>query len=179
MKNWKVPAVILPLLYFGWSLAWDIIYKSVNPNLFDGLVILWLVVLVATFIWLLIILPWKRIKIKFISYGLIRNWKVPAIILVLLIVAMAFRWSTISSQTTSTAVLKHVQDNWNGSVYEQRYPTKGGYTEKIVKDSTLITTSSQGLTYIWGFVLVGSILWLLIAVSKTKKVDDNKEYLKA
>lgn len=172
MKNWKVPAVILPLLYFGWSLAWDIIYKSVNPNLFDGLVILWLVVLVATFIWFLIILPWKRIKIKFISYGLIRNWKVPGIILVLLIVAMVFRWSIVSSQTISSATLKYRQDNWNGAVYQRYYPSNGYYGERLVKPpSDIMWFKSQSLTATWGIMAAGSTLWLLIAVSKTKKKD--------
>jgi apolipoprotein N-acyltransferase len=176
MKSWKVPAVILPCVCFGGYFA--LVSINWGGDTLDILSALWAVLIVGTVIWLLLALPWRKIKITLMNCGLIRNWKVSGIILVLLILAMAFRWSTISSQTTSTAVLKHVQDNWNGAVYEQQYPTKGGYNETIVKDSTLITTSSQGLTYIWGFVLVGSILWLLIAVSKTKKVDDNKEYLK-
>lgn len=177
MKNWKVPAIMLPLLFFGFYLvvtfnkSWGI-----TRDMLDIFAVLWLVIMLATVIWLLIVLPWKGMKIRFMNHVLMRNWKVPGIILVLLIVAMSFRWSTISSQTTSSAVLKHVQDNWNGAVYEQRYPTKGGYDEKIVRYPTLIPISSQELTPIWGLCLTGSILWLLIAVSKTRKVDNDKEY---
>lgn len=105
---------------------------------------------------------------------LMKNWKVPAIILVLLIVAMAFRWSNVSSQTTTKATIKYKQDNWNGAVYQQYYPTSGGYDEKIVGDPPT-AISSQDLTIAWGLVLTGSILWLLIAISKTKKVEVDKE----
>ena len=173
MKNWKIPAVILPLLFFGWILACDIIYQSMDTNSFDSLVILWFMIILANFVWLLFVFPWKRIKVKLKKNNnrLIGNWKIPTIILVLLIIAMTFRWSTISSQTTSKAVLKHVQDNWSGTVYEQSYPIKGGYNEKIVRHQTLISFNSQDLTVIWGLSLTGSIIWLLIAVSKTKKED--------
>lgn len=94
-----------------------------------------------------------------------KNWKVPGIILALLILAMTFRWSPISSQTTSNLTLKHTQDNWNGAVFEQRYPMSGGYSEKLV-GYPLTAMRSQDLTVVWGLMLSGSILWLLVAVGR-------------
>ena len=104
-----------------------------------------------------------------------RNWKVPGIILILLILAMTFRWSTVSTQTTSSSTIKLRQDNWNGAVYKQRYSTSGGYSEGQVKlPSDLMWFDSQSLTAVWGVLVAGSTLWLLIAVSKTKKKDANE-----
>lgn len=105
-----------------------------------------------------------------------KNWKIPTIILILLILAIAFRWSTVSSQTLTREVLKFEKDNWNGSVYQQRYNINGGYNETRVKPpSDLIWVDSQGLTITWGIMTAGSTFWLLYAVSKTKKkeVEDN------
>ena len=98
-----------------------------------------------------------------------RNWRVPGIILALLILAMTFRWSPISSQTTSSTTLKHTQDNWNGAVFEQRYPMSGGYSEKLV-GYPITAMISQDLTVVWGLMLSGSILWLLYAVSKNEVI---------
>ena len=103
---------------------------------------------------------------------LMKNWKVPAIILVLLIVAMTFRWSTVSSQTTTSATIKHRQDNWNSSVYKHYYSKNGEYSEKMVKyPSDIMCFDSKSLTVAWGLMAVISTSWLLVAVSKTKKKE--------
>ena len=101
-----------------------------------------------------------------------RNWKVPGIILILLILAMTFRWSTVSSQTLTREVLKFEKDNWNSSIYQQRFNVSGVFSEKLVRSpSDLMWFDSQSLTAVWGVLVAGSTLWLLIAVSKTKKKD--------
>ena len=175
MKNWKVPAVILPLLGISGFLTLDSLNQSMDAVLFNGLLILWLMAMITTIFWLLIGLSWKRTKIKLMSSELMKNWRIPGIVLILLILAMTFRWSAVSSHTTTSAVLKHVQDNWNGAVYEQRYPTKGGYSEMRVKSpSDLIWFDSQDLTIAWGVMAAGSTLWLLYAVSKIKKKNANE-----
>jgi hypothetical protein len=115
--------------------------------------------------------------------GELKNWKVPAIILVLLILAMTLRWSTVStqtttsSQTTAKAVIKHRQDNWNGAIYQQYYPAKGSYSETQVKTpSDIIWFDSQDLTIAWGVMAATSTIWLLYAVSKVKsKRNVNEE----
>lgn len=173
MNNWKVPAVILPIVSFGGFFLLDNLDKS-GYLLSDTLIYSWFILIAVPVIWLFV-LSWKRVKNKsFMSNGLIENWKVPAIILVLLIIAMAFRWSTVSSQTTSRATIKHKQDNWNGAVYQQYYPTSGVYNEKLVRYPPS-SIRSQDLTILWGVTLTGSILWLLFAVSRTKKVEIDKE----
>jgi len=178
MKNWKIPAVIVALVYFFGYLVFSINWAmGMTRNILGILGIVWIVIILATVIWLLLVFPWKKMKIKLMDYGLIKDWKIPGIILVLLILAMTVRWSTVSSQTTSYVTIKYRTDNWNGAVYEQRYSTSGGYNEKLVRDP-FTPIKSQDLTVIWGGMLTGSILWLLIAVSQIKKVDADKEYLK-
>jgi len=101
-----------------------------------------------------------------------KNWKIPGIILCLLILAMVFRWSTVSSQTLSTSNIIFKKDNWNSSVYQQRYYTNGSFSEKLAQPpSDLMWFDSQSLTAVWGVMMAGSTFWLLFAVSKTKKDD--------
>ena len=119
-----------------------------------------------------------------------KNWKVPAIILAVLIIAMAFRWTNDKLTTTNNSIIKYKTDNWNGAVYQDTFGTY--YYEKIIgrphvqmdrysfesNSLNMAWYSSQGLTIAWGIMLTGSILWLLIAVGKTKKVEVNKDHLK-
>ena len=98
-----------------------------------------------------------------------KNWKIPGIILFLLIVAMIFRWSTVSSQTLSDAVIKFERDNWNGSIYQTIYGANV-YREKLVQPpSDYMWLDSQILTVVWVVLAAVSIIWLLFSVSRIKK----------
>lgn len=190
MKNWKVPAVILALVCFGGYLALVSIYWGMGTTLFIGdfaydksdildiLSILWTVIMLVAAIWLLLVIPWKRIQIKLRSYDGMRNWKVPGIILTLLILAMAFRWSIVSSQVNAitskiSSTVKFQKDNWNSALYKLVYTTDGKYSKNMV-NSPPVGISSESLTFVWVGLTGGSIIWLLYAVSKTKKKDTNE-----
>ena len=185
MKNWKIPAVILALVFFGGYWVFKVIF-GMGTTLFigefaydikdvlDNLVILWSMIMVVTVIWLLLVLPWKRMKIKLRSYELMKNWKVPGIILLLLILAMTFRWSIVSSQvntitTKISSTVKFQKDNWNNVLYKQLYTTDGKYSENMVNVSS-IGINSESLTFIWTGLTGGNVIWLLYAVGKKEVI---------
>lgn len=104
-----------------------------------------------------------------------KNWRLPGIILILLILAMAFRWSIVSSQVNIisskiSSTVKFKKDNWNSALYKQLYTTDGKYSENMVNGSP-IGINSESLTFIWGGLTGVNVIWLLYAVSKTKKKE--------
>lgn len=103
-----------------------------------------------------------------------KNWKIPSVILILLIVAMLFRWSTISSQTTSSSVIKFQKDNWNGAISHQAYYTNGNYNEKLVNPPIMWIWSNY-LTNAWIVTTGGTVLWLLLSLRTLKKPPSNKD----
>lgn len=168
MKNWKVPAIILPLLFFSGCLAF-------SANWVDGAIlgVSWLVIMLATAIWLLLVLPWKRIKIKLISYELMRNWKAPGIMLILLILAMVLRWGELGSRTLNSNTDKYKVDHWNGAVYKDSF-TVSGFKETIEHRASY---DSESLTEMWKYALGIDVIWLLIAVSKIKRKSNSENNL--
>ena len=60
-----------------------------------------------------------------------KNWKAPAIILGLLILAFVFRWGDLSSTTNNGTTVKTKIDHWNGAVWQETIKN-GSYTEKII-----------------------------------------------
>lgn len=80
MKNWKIPAIILPLLVLGGYFALASISGGtlfigeyaydISGSIQNILAVSWLAIMLATAIWLLLVLPWKRMKPN--NYGLIR-----------------------------------------------------------------------------------------------------------
>lgn len=159
-----------------------------------------------------------------------KNWKVPGIILVLLIMAMVLRWGSVSSSTNNGIVTKTLVDRWSGTIWQETIKN-GSYNEKIVNQSwfeasrapiekqvevskpilqtnlpseyntgskydlekynifnpkyeKVIETihippppiywlSRNGLTKIWGWIMMINIIWLLYAVIKVKRKDEN------
>lgn len=102
-----------------------------------------------------------------------KNWKLPSLILVLLIIAMIFRWNVVNVSVAPGAVgeIRYQIDNWNGSIIEKRYVPSipnTGYAEIIAKPPFMWIWSKY-LTATWGIFTSGSIIWLLYAVSKTNK----------
>ena len=63
-----------------------------------------------------------------------KNWRVPAVVLVLLIMAMAFRWGSISSSTNNGIATKTLVDRWNGAIWQETIKN-GNYDDKIVSPS--------------------------------------------
>ena len=165
-----------------------------------------------------------------------KNWKVPAVTLILLILAMVFRWGNVSSSTNNGIATKTLVDRWNGAIWQETIKN-GSYNEKIVnpswfesmrkpvekqveykesvylkppprpdeaqnrfqylideqnktyeeeqKNATKTKTiqeppppiywvSSNGITKIWGWLVLINVIWLLYAVGKTKKKDTSE-----
>ena len=65
-----------------------------------------------------------------------KNWRVPAVVLVLLIMAMAFRWGNIGSSTNNGIATKTLVDRWNGAIWQETIKN-GSYDDKIVSPSWL------------------------------------------
>ena len=107
-----------------------------------------------------------------------KNWKVPGLILALLITAMLFRWDTVSSQTISSGysqgVVKFEKDNWNGAIYQRTYSSRGNYGEKLV-NPPFMWIWSKYLTTAWGLATGGTVLWLVLSLRTPKKTLVNKE----
>lgn len=105
-----------------------------------------------------------------------KNWKVPAIILVLLIVAMAFRWdvdtSTGNGGSTGAIVSKFRSDRWNGAIYHETM-TNSYYNKYTIKRQKFPYdwNSSDYLTKIWGVATVGCVVWLLYGLNISKKKE--------
>ena len=101
-----------------------------------------------------------------------RNWKLPMIILVLLVLSMTFRTTTISSKTddakySSNVTLVQKQDNWNGMVEAHSFYKDGRYYTSITKPP-ILPIASRVLTQIWIGLLGVSVLWLMFSVTKKK-----------
>ena len=185
MKNWKIPAVILALVCFGGYWVFKINF-GMGTTLFIGefaydikgirgiLIIPWLVLILSAVIWLLFVLPWKRMKIKLRSYKLMRNWRIPVAVLVLLIIAITLRWD-VDKSTNSNIVSKWNTDRWNGSIQNEVLTVANRRTYMVQGPMEADWNSSESLTFIWGGLTGVSVIWLLYAVSKTKRIKLGQE----
>ena len=105
-----------------------------------------------------------------------KNWRVPAVILVLLILAITFRWNVdknTSGDGSSTVVSKYNTDRWNGSVTHEVL-TNIRVNSFIIQKPAIggALASSEGLTVIWKMLTGISLIWLLIALPKKKNVNN-------
>lgn len=102
-----------------------------------------------------------------------KNWKVPGIILVLLILIISFRWSNDGTKITDSSIIKYRTDHWTGEILYKTYNYMG-YSEKIIKPNTL-GVNKNTLTLIWEGLTGVNIIWLLYAVSKIEKKKNINE----
>lgn len=105
-----------------------------------------------------------------------KNWKVPAVILVLLILAITFRWNVdknTSGAGPSTVVSKYNTDRWNGTI-TQEVLTDIRVNSFIIQKPAIggALASSEGLTIIWGMLTGISLIWLLVTLPKKKEVTN-------
>lgn len=112
-----------------------------------------------------------RVENKSKKKKTLKNWKIAGVILTLLILAMFFRWETVSSKTEDTRVIKFRQDNWNGAIYQETYYTNGRYDQKLSKRPYLEVTSSQ-LTWCWRGLTGISAIWLIFSLSNRRDVEN-------
>jgi len=106
-----------------------------------------------------------------------KNWKVPAVILVLLILAITFRWNIEKTTYKKNSMNKIVVDRWNGSIWNEKADTLYHYRDPIAVQWEGLP-NSDSLTKTWGIILGIDIIWLLYAVIKTKKggkVHENEQ----
>lgn len=105
-----------------------------------------------------------------------KDWKVPAVILVLLIFAMVCRWNVdknTSGAGASMVVSKYNTDRWNGSITHEVLTdirVNSFIIQKPVIGGAL--ASSEGLTVIWEMLTGISLIWLLVALPKKKNVNN-------
>ena len=60
-----------------------------------------------------------------------KNWRIPTVILGLLIVAIIFRWGDLGSATNNGTTIKTKADHWNGSVWQVTIKN-GSYSERMI-----------------------------------------------
>lgn len=60
-----------------------------------------------------------------------KNWKIPAVTLTLLILALIFRWGDLGSSTNNGTTTITKVNHWNGSVWQTTIKN-GSYSERIV-----------------------------------------------
>jgi hypothetical protein len=63
-----------------------------------------------------------------------RNWKIPAIVLVLLVLAMVFRWDNVASTTNNGVIIQTSKDRWIGAVWQTTIKN-GSYNRSIITPS--------------------------------------------
>jgi hypothetical protein len=106
-----------------------------------------------------------------------KNWKLPAIILVLLILASIFRWGTLGSSVNqyNKVTSIHKVDRWNGAIYQYAFYNTG-VQESLEKPPSINMGLfySVNLSVIRNVALGISIIWMLYAVGQRKK---NKEII--
>ena len=100
----------------------------------------------------------------------LKNWRVPATILFLLILATMLRWNVDKSTVNGTSISKYKTDRWNGAIYHEML-TIAYYNKFTIKEQTFAYDwdSSDNLTKIWSFAVGGCSIWLLYSLSGLKK----------
>ena len=88
-----------------------------------------------------------------------KDWKIPFTILILLILAMIFRWSDKEN---------YIQDNWNGAGYRDYYTVDGANHKTLVR-TPFTESNSEEFTIYWGVMLTGTLSWLLIMIPNKRK----------
>ena len=122
-----------------------------------------------------------------------KNWKMPAVILALLILAMTLRWHTEKTtlpgdtrpnplansnpyyfgpkEIIATTMTKVVEDRWNGSVWAEE-ATATWHTRNLISAPWIELADSYSLTVV-SYSLAGlDSAWLLFAL--LKKRNDGK-----
>lgn len=66
--------------------------------------------------------------------AMLKNWKAPTAFLVLLVLAMVFRWDSLASTTNNGVITTTQVDRWNGAVWQETIKN-GSYTEKMISQS--------------------------------------------
>ena len=99
-----------------------------------------------------------------------KNWKIPVIILALLIIAMTFRWHTEKTSYTGDFMAKVVVDRWNGSVWEEKANKLYHWKDPVTAPWIPLADSST-LTIAWYSITGLDSIWLVFALSKKR----NKE----
>ncbi|SDG47187.1 hypothetical protein [Desulfosporosinus hippei] len=104
-----------------------------------------------------------------------KNWKVPGVILVLLMLAIAFRWN-IDKNTNGSTVVKYSTDRWNGAVYYERL-SSSDHSKRMIQSQSIAMDwySSKSLTVIWGVLTCGSVIWLLFTIRDKRMFENEAE----
>lgn len=83
-------------------------------------------------------------------------WTVPAVVLILLIVASVTRWQTVASKSRDWEVLKWQRDRWTGTVILITYSLRSVYVDHLGPYKEV----SEALTAIWQLAVVIVLAWL-------------------
>jgi len=71
-----------------------------------------------------------------------KNWKIPIIILGVLVLANVFRWGNLGSTTNNGVITKTSVDRWNGTVWQETIK-KGIYSKEIINPSWIEASRKQ------------------------------------
>lgn len=89
------------------------------------------------------------------------KWRAPGLILILLILAMAFRWKVLDTHGYPHSRM----DRWNGIAYAVSEDGK-----LIIGDSEIYKEwyRSENLTFYWEILMGFDLIWFFYAASKTR-----------
>ena len=96
-----------------------------------------------------------------------KTWKLPAIILGILILAFVFRWDNTASSTSDGVITKYKVDRWNGDTWQETF-SNSGHTLKCI-DYNRSGHDAENQILLWYILVALDSVWLLLALKGFKK----------
>lgn len=96
-----------------------------------------------------------------------RRWLLPVILLVVLFLALGFRWSIEASNTLNPGVVKWEKDRWTGRIWLKVYGPS--FRERLVtpppvEGEDYAKKERAWLTRGWVVATGGTAIWLLVSL---------------
>lgn len=113
------------------------------------------------------------------------RWAVPLAVIIILSLAMAFRWEKVATKTFSDVVVVIEKDRWTGEIFISQYGNLFEFTfhrvpnivyDHVKKDLNLeamkeLRNKQKALTIAWWVLLAVSAAWLLIEFYRPRREE--------
>lgn len=114
-----------------------------------------------------------------------RPWLTPLVVLIILLLAFAFRWDYNASKTYDWGVVKWKTDRWDGRKWAEVYEvmTSNGQSNSFVyevpydREGNLLKGDLRRSAYkkrnlataVWGTSVIGASIWLILVNRRQQK----------
>ncbi len=92
---------------------------------------------------------------------------IPAVLLILLLLAYFTRWNAVATKTFSNATGKWVEDRWTGQLWLKAYGDKSGYFERPdprPESDSQAWLLRKSLSWTWDGATAATLAWLFWAL---------------